>query len=488
MWDRPLDQLSGGQRTRVYLATLLLKDPDVLLLDEPTNHLDLDTVEWLEYWLSSYKGVLMVVSHDRYFLDHVTSDTWEIAFGQLEEFPGSYSKYVTLRDQRYEHRLKQWESQQEFIAKTQDYIAQHLAGQRSRQAKGRRTRLQRFLKTDAIGKPRQHQTISINLSASKRTGDIVLRAENLMVGYDPQKPLFNVPRLEVLREDKIAIVGPNGTGKTTLLRSILGQVKLLAGEVILGSNVNFGYLSQTHDQMNAESIALDVVKSAKKNCTDEEARSVLGSLLLSGDDSLKPISALSGGQRSRVALARLILQNVNVLALDEPTNHLDIASTEIMQDVLSEFDGTILFVSHDRYLIDGLATTIWAIDNRQIRSITGGWEDYLNWRAENRTSTNEGTSAVKDQRKDDFRQARKDTNTIQRLKRRHEQIETKIQTLEDDLANLNQRISSAGVSSNLSQIESLGNEYQRKDAELKSLWNEWEQVGQELESYIKRED
>ncbi|MFA5864907.1 MAG: ABC-F family ATP-binding cassette domain-containing protein [Phycisphaerae bacterium] len=486
MWDRSMDELSGGQRTRVYLATLLLKNPDVLLLDEPTNHLDLDTIEWLEYWLSSFSGALIAVSHDRYFLDHATTSTWEIAFGNLEAYRGSYSVYIKQQQQRQEERMRQWEAQQEYVAKTEDFIARHLAGQRSKEAKGRRTRLERFLRDEAINRPVDHQTISVSLTTGGRTGDIVLRAENLVVGYEVTSPLLKIDRLEVIRQERIAIVGANGTGKTTLLRTLMGQLKPLAGNVHLGANVNVGYLSQTHVELDLESTALAVVMAAKRNCTQEHARSVLGSLLLSGDDAFKQIKQLSGGQRSRVALARLMMQNINVLMLDEPTNHLDISSTQIMQDVLQEFNGTIIFVSHDRYLVQAVATHIWAIDSGEVRCILGGWEDFLAWRQTHREkAVQDSGNQVKEERKTDYRQSRKDANLLQRLKRRHEEIEMRIQQVEQDLATLNQGISTAGQAGNLGQVEKLGKDYQQKDAELKTLWNQWEQVGQELEEKLR---
>lgn len=487
MRSQPLAELSGGQRTRVYLATLLLTNPDVLLLDEPTNHLDLDSVEWLEGWLRSFKGALIVVSHDRYFLDHVTENTWEVAFGALETYRGRYSEYVKQREQRRLERQRQWEAQEKYVAETRDFIARFLAGQRSKEAQGRRTRLERFLRDEAIERPRERATIHINLASGGRTGDFVFRAEDLVIGYDSAKPLVRIERLEVQRDQRVAIVGANGTGKTTLLKTLLGQLKALGGTVRPGANVKVGYLSQTHAELDPEITAVEAVMAARKNCTEEQARSVLGSVLLSGDDALKKISQLSGGQRSRVALARLMMQSINVLFLDEPTNHLDIPSTEIMQDVLQDFGGTIVFVSHDRYLVQAVATHIWAIVDGEIRCVPGKWDDYVAWREKRRTQAAAASpeQKAKDGRKVDYQQAKKEANQIQRLKRRHEEIETEIQAAEKDLANLNIAISAAGEQGNLDRVQKLGDEYQKKDQRLKALWSEWEQVGEELELKLR---
>ena len=482
--DRPLDQISGGQRTRAYLAALLLKNPDVLMLDEPTNHLDLDCVEWLEYWLRSFGGALLAVSHDRYFLDHVTAGTWEVAFSAVETYRGSYSAFVPKRDQRYAERLAQWESQQAHIARTQDFIDRNIASQRTREARGRQTRLERFLRDEAIPKPQAPQEIHLAIPAGPRTGDIALRAADLAAGYEPDAPLVRVERLDVERGQRVAIVGPNGSGKTTLLRTLLGQMPPLAGSVARGANVRTGYVSQTHAEIDPDVTAVKAVQTAAAGCTLAQARSVLGSLLLGGDDGLKKIRELSGGQRSRVVMARLAVVGPNMLFLDEPTNHLDIASTEIMQEALLKFDGTVLFVSHDRTLIQAVATHIWAIEGGRLRTILGGWEDYLQWRAATRQAAAapaEADRPDKTARVADYRQGRKRANLLQRLQRRHQQLEDAIDATEKALAELSDAISAAGEAGDLEQVEALGAQYQQTDARLKTLWGEWEHVGEQLE-------
>lgn len=486
LWDRPLGQLSGGQRTRAYLATLLLKDPDVLMLDEPTNHLDIDCIEWLEGWLRSFSGAVLAVSHDRYFLDSVTTDTWEVAFATVETYRGSYSQYLPKRNARYAERLAQWQGEQEYIAKTRDFIARNLAGQRTKEAQGRRTRLERFIRDEALAKPQVPPDIHLSIPAGPRTGDMVLRASDLEIGYHADQPLLSIERLDIQRGDRIAIVGGNGVGKTTLIRTLLGQLEPLGGEVEFGAKVRPGYVSQTHEELSDDTTALDAVRTAGKGCPPERARSILGSLLISGDDGYKKIDELSGGQRSRVVMGRLTVVEANLLVMDEPTNHLDIASAEIMQEVLQRFDGTIMFVSHDRYLVQSVATHIWAMDGGQVRTILGGWEAYLAWRAARREQAASQTPRAvakgdKAARLADYRDARKRANLLQRLQRRHTQLEDEIDAAEKALAQLNDAISAAGEAGDMAKIEELGAQYQQTDDRLKALWDEWEHVGEQLE-------
>ena len=482
-WDMPLAHLSGGQRTRAYLGRMLLSQPDLLLLDEPTNHLDLASLEWLERWLESYRGALVLVSHDRYFLDRVTNNTWEVAFASLAKYRGSYSKYLGKRDAKYQERLRLWQSQQEYITKTEDFIQRYIAGQRSKESRGRQKRLERFLKTEAIPKPRRHGEISVKFRPIQRSGDLVVRAESLSVGYEPDKPLLAADDLEVRRSQRVAVIGPTGVGKTTLIKTFLGGLAPLSGKVRHGSNTTLGYLSQTHEDLDPSATALAALQSAT-GLRMKEARDLLGSLLLSGDEVLKKISELSGGQRSRVILAKLVAQNANVLFLDEPTNHLDIPSQEILQQVLRAFAGTIVFVSHDRYLIDALATHVWAIDGTGVKAMAGKWDAYLKWRSGRATDRAAGsaTSAQATSRREAYRLRRRQQNRLQRLRRRLEEVERLIHDLESELQKLQDDISAAGQAGDVERVTRLGERYDATDRRIEELNREWEGLGHELEA------
>jgi len=481
-FEHPLANLSGGQRTRALLARLLLDEPDLLLLDEPTNHLDLQAVEWLESWVQTFKGSLVVVSHDRYFLDAVTNRTWEMAFKGLEIFRGNYSAYVRQREARYKERRRKWEEQQEHIAKTEDFIRRHIAGQRTKEAQGRRTRLERFMRDEAIDRPQQPQHIRVRLNPVKRSGDIVLQLRNLTIGYEPGKPLLSPPEIEARRGQRIAVVGPNGAGKTTLMRTILGELEPLAGDVRIGASVEIGYLSQTHDYLDPEMEVLDALLEVDPQMKAEQGRNLLGSFLFSGDDVFKKIGEVSGGQRSRVALARLVIQDANFLVLDEPTNHLDIASQEILQEVLQGFTGTLLLVSHDRYLIQGMATHIWVVEDGALHFLEGGWEEYVTWRSEGAPAVaqkraREDRQTQREEQKE-VRRARKQT---ERLLGQQQKLEDVIQGLEEKMSGLSERIGRAGEVQDMDQVHQLGAEYRQIEKKLEGLWGEWEELAEALE-------
>src|SRR5512142_438640 len=395
-----LDHLSGGQRTRAYLARLLLSDPDLLLLDEPTNHLDISAVEWLEGYLSQWEGAALIVSHDRYFLDHACNALLEMAISGTELYRGNYSTYLQERENRWNHRVEVFEGERDKLLKDVDYIKRNISGQNVQQAKGKLRRLTRIVQAieqvgmDAVMslnwsqldvetttspfsveeaerrvralRPPQRVTpdLHLHLHSAGRSGELVIRTREIEVGW-PDRMLFTAPDIELRRTDCAALIGPNGAGKSTFLKTVLGQLAPRRGEVILGASLQIGYFAQAHEGLDPEKTVLDEILAASPGMLPYQGRDYLGKYLFSGDDVFKMVSMLSGGERGRLALAKLALQDTNLLLLDEPTNHLDIPSQEVLQAVLDGYPGTILLVTHDRYLVDALATQIWEIDPQE---------------------------------------------------------------------------------------------------------------------------
>ena len=471
-FSRPVNQLSGGQKTRALLAKLMLQEPGLLLLDEPTNHLDIEAVEWLEAALADFPGALVVAAHDRYFLDAAAQTVWEMDRGKVETYSGNYSQYAAVRAERQERQNIEYERQMEFIAKEEEFIRRNMAGQNTRQAQGRAKRLERL---GRIERPRDHKAIKLNLRAGLRSGEVVLAARDLVVGYAGDEPLLAVESLELWRLQRVALWGPNGAGKTTFLKTVLGQLPPMTGEVMLGASVKVGYLAQAHDALQLDRSILDTILDVR-NVPVEQARSLLGRYLFTGDDVFKPIGLLSGGERSRVALAVLTLQGSNFLLLDEPTNHLDLQSQEVLQDVLSEFVGTILLVSHDRYLVDRLATHLWVIEERRLAIYEGGYTQHVERRArseERRKQTERKTRRQGDKEKR--------TENLQRSHQRAREkqmaaMEAGIATLEARLQELSRELEVAGVSSAVARVQELGREYAEVEKQLHEKMAEWSQV------------
>jgi ATP-binding cassette subfamily F protein 3 len=483
----PLTHLSGGQKTRAFLAKLLLELSEpastegqgLLLLDEPTNHLDLKAIEWLEGYLNGWPGTVVMVAHDRYFLDRVVHKVWELAFGQLEIYSGNYSHYVQQRTQRHERLLKEYRAQQEFIAKEEDFIRRYMAGQRTRQAQGRLKRLERFKRDEALDRPREQRTIKVQFQTPLRSGDKVVWSQDLAVGYDPNKPLFYCPDLDLRRGECVALLGPNGSGKTTFLKTVLGELDPLAGYVRLGASLKIGYFAQVHADLDPEQSVLDTIL-AVKDLPVGEARNFLARFLFTGDDVFKPVAELSGGERSRVALARLVLQRANFLLLDEPTNHLDIDSQEVLEEVLDEFPGTIVLVTHDRYLVDRLATQLWIIDRgaRELQVFQGPWAEYLATRADGTEESGKGDS--RDKWTEDQRRVRREDQRTRRQEearqQRADEVEAEIQRLEAQLEALQQEIALASEAQQGMRLHELGSLYGELQGHLQEQIDLWAEL------------
>jgi ATP-binding cassette subfamily F protein 3 len=482
--DMPLSHLSGGQQTRAFLARLLLEHADssgrsLLLLDEPTNHLDLQAIEWLEGYLNSWEGAVVMVAHDRYFLDQVVRKIWDLAFGELEIYSGNYSHYVQQRAERYERHLKEYRAQQQFIAKEEDYIQRYMAGQRTRQAQGRLKRLERFKRDEALDRPRQEKSISLQFQAPLRSGDRVIWSQDLVVGYDPAAPLFHCPDLDLRRGECVALLGPNGSGKTTFLKTALAQVEPLSGYVRLGASLKLGYFAQVHTDLDPAKSVLDTILEVK-NLPLGEARSFLARFLFTGDDVFKRIGDLSGGERSRVALAKLVMLRANFLLLDEPTNHLDIDSQEILEEVLNDFPGTIVLVTHDRYLVDRLATQLWIIEPQEgaLEVFPGTWGEYTE--ARDREEQAPMARPLKDKWSDEQRLARREEQRARRAEESRQQrvaeLEIEIHSLEEQLRGLEAEIAAASRAQEAMRIHELGMIYDELEAQLQERLDRWAEL------------
>ncbi len=487
----PAEQLSGGQRTRAALGKLLLQQPDLLLLDEPTNHLDLTALEWLEEYLTSWHGAVVVVSHDRYFLDRVTTRTIEVADGRVLAYPGNYTKYVSLRAERLERWAKEYEAQQEYIARTEEFIRRYKAGQRSKEARGRQTLLDRM---ERVERPPADAALHFTLHVALESGEIALRTDALVAGYPPRTPAAVVSGVEaretgeadggagglrvtlgdveVRRGEHIGLIGPNGAGKTTLLRTIVGQLQPLEGRVLLGHNVRIGYYAQTHEGLNPRAAVIDEIRRAS-HLSEEGARTFLGRFLFFGDDVFKPIAALSGGERSRVALAKLTLQGANFLVLDEPTNHLDLPARQVLERLLSTYDGTLLFVSHDRYFVDALATRIWTLAESRISDYDGNYSAYrahlARIEAARLRERDAGRAAAATRAREGAASAARGPD------RSVERVEAEIEAAEGRLAALEAALSAASAEADVERIATLAADYEAEKTRLDRLYVEWQE-------------
>lgn len=373
--DRPISQLSGGQKTRLAMAKILLEKNDLLILDEPTNHLDIDTLAWLENYLLGYRGTLLVVSHDRYFLDKIATNVYEISRNKIHHYKGNYSWFLQEKAARLEQEMKQYEKQQEEIAKLEDYVARNIVrASTTKMAQSRRKRLE---KMDRMDKPMgDERSVRFAFDIKRESGNVVMGVENAAVGYNNEvlaKPI----NLDLRKQQAIGIVGPNGIGKSTLLKSIIDQIPFIEGGVKFGTNVDLGYYDQELSKLSKNKTVLAEIWDLHPTMNEKDVRSILGSFLFTGNDVEKTISSLSGGEKARLALCKLALERNNLLMLDEPTNHLDIDSKEVLENALIDYDGTLVFVSHDRYFINRIATSILELSADGSKLYIGDYDYYI---------------------------------------------------------------------------------------------------------------
>ena len=461
----PAAHASGGERARVALAQALLGEPNLLILDEPTNHLDMKGLAWLERFLTHYPSAVVVVSHDRYFLDRTVNQVWDLDHGGIEHYVGNYSKFRTLKAERALTRQREYAKQQEFIAKEEDFIRRYHAGQRAREAKGRQTRLNRLERIDQVENDR---AITLSSRTFQRSDQTVLRTHGLTVGYpdnDPPIELFSVPDMKLERGSRVALVGPNGTGKTTLLATLLGLLPPVSGRITLGRNVAVGYHRQGLDDLDLDTSVLDSMLDAKE-MSFGEARSYLARFLFQGEDVFRQVGDCSGGERSRLALARLLVHEPNLLILDEPTTHLDIPSREALEQVLLAYEGTLLFVSHDRQFASLLAQELWVVDDGKLYQFPGTLEEWLESDKENV----EESSAPRKARPPRHRphQAKKgpSPSADEHMIRIIDGLETRLREIQSELEE-------ASDQRDWEMIASIGQEYDRTKAELDEKLAQW---------------
>ncbi len=510
-WSLETEKLSGGQLNRLGLARLLLAEPDVLLLDEPTNHLDVNAVEWLEEFLQSYAAGFVIISHDRYFLDRCCRRIIELENGRATSYTGNYSDYLVEREERRQAQQRAYDNQQQLIAKTEEFIRRNLAGQKTKQAKSRRKMLEKLERIDAV----RHDQSSgdFRLQKIERTGNHVLMVEDAAVGYS-EKVLARDISFILRRGECLGIIGPNGSGKTTFLKTVLKQIPPLAGELRWGTKVQIGYYAQQLEDLDDRNeIIMELRRVAPSSATAGELRSFLAKFLFTGDDVYKHVRDLSGGEKGRLALAKLIYSRVNVLALDEPTNHLDIPSREALEEALDAFEGTIITISHDRFFLDRVATQILALDNdANAVHYNGDYTEYHDWRAarlaaglplvEEPTYRPSGISqpefepesAKAAKAAGETKRKGKDTSTpskspaVKIIKKKKpervnpEELEAEIARMENMLGELSSQMSAPQVARDATRLISLSENYQQTEVRLRELYEKWENISADAAS------
>ncbi|HER1293316.1 ABC-F family ATP-binding cassette domain-containing protein [Streptococcus pyogenes] len=481
MWQMTIAELSGGQNTRLALAKMLLEKPELLVLDEPTNHLDIETIAWLENYLANYQGALIIVSHDRYFLDKVATVTLDLTPHGLDRYVGNYSRFMTLKAEKLVAEEKQFDKQQKEIAKLEDFVQKNIVrASTTKRAQARRKQLEKIERLDKPTSARK--SAHMTFQADKPSGNVVLTVEKAAIGYN-QHVLSEPINLDVHKLDAIAIVGPNGIGKSTLIKSVIGQIPFIKGEVKYGANVETGYYDQTQSHLTSSNTVLEELWQDFSTTPEVDIRNRLGAFLFSGDDVKKSVAMLSGGEKARLLLAKLSMENNNFLVLDEPTNHLDIDSKEVLENALIDFDGTLLFVSHDRYFINRLATKVLEITENGSTLYLGDYDYYLEKKAEleelARLAAGEIVEETKEAAATDYQLQKANQKERRRLTRRYEEIEARLETIEERIGAIQEDMH---ASNDTAQLIAWQKEWDQLDQEQETLMEEWETIAEQIES------
>ena len=481
MWQMKIEELSGGQNTRLALAKMLLEKPNLLVLDEPTNHLDIETIAWLENYLVNYSGALLIVSHDRYFLDKVATITLDLTKHSLDRYVGNYSSFVEQKEQKLLTEAKNYEKQQKEIAALEDFVNRNLVrASTTKRAQSRRKQLEKMERLDKpeAGTKSAHMTFH----SDKASGNVVLTVEEAAVGYDDQ--ILSEPiNLDIRKMNAVAIVGPNGIGKSTLIKSIVGQIPFIKGEARFGANVEVGYYDQTQSKLTPHNSVLDELWNDFKLTPEVEIRNRLGAFLFSGDDVKKTVGMLSGGERARLLLSKLSMENNNFLILDEPTNHLDIDSKEVLENALIDFDGTLLFVSHDRYFINRVATQVLELSEEGSTLYLGDYDYYLEKKAELEAlaaaqAEAEPVSSTEEVTSNDYHLQKQNQKELRKITRRIEQLEAEMEDLDQKIQAITETMHSTNDAEDLVQLQS---ELDQLTIQQEAVMEEWAELSEQVE-------
>ena len=479
MWQMKIAELSGGQNTRLALAKMLLEKPNLLVLDEPTNHLDIETIAWLENYLINYSGALIIVSHDRYFLDKVATITLDLTKHSLDRYVGNYSRFVELREQKIATEAKNYEKQQKEIAALEDFVNRNLVrASTTKRAQSRRKQLE---KMDRLDKPEAgKKSANMTFQSDKTSGNIVLTVENAAIGYDGE--ILSEPiNLDLRKMNAVAIVGPNGIGKSTFIKSIVDQIPFIKGEKRFGANVEVGYYDQTQSKLTPSNTVLDELWNDFKLTPEVEIRNRLGAFLFSGDDVKKSVGMLSGGEKARLLLAKLSMENNNFLILDEPTNHLDIDSKEVLENALIDFDGTLLFVSHDRYFINRVATHVLELSEKGSTLYLGDYDYYVDKKSEMEINQAEEASTSNQAKEsspvNDYQAQKESQKEVRKLMRQIENLEAEIEELESQSQAISEQMLETNDADKLMELQA---ELDKISHQQEEAMSEWEELSEQV--------